>query len=86
MNNRIVTPNGTTPFNPPSQKPESMADLLNSAHNDWKFKRKDEAFMKVLNALAMISTGTAQAMRAIEDMKAKSEPPKEDERPTDPSK
>lgn len=42
--------------------------------------------MKVLNALAMISVGTAIAMQAVDEMKAKLEPSKEDERPTDPTK
>lgn len=43
-----------------------MTDLLNSAEQDWKFKRKDEAFIKVLGALAMISQGTGTAMKMSE--------------------
>ncbi len=54
---------------PPTEKPQSMEDLLGQAHNDWKFKRRDEAFMKVLNALAMMSTGVAQAMKTVEELK-----------------
>ncbi len=63
MNSRI---NNGEP--PQQEKPQSMEDLLGQAHNDWKFKRRDEAFMKVLNALAMMSTGVAQAMKKTEEI------------------
>lgn len=43
-----------------------MEELLTSAQTDWKFKRKDEAFIKVLGALAMISQGTGSAMATAE--------------------
>lgn len=51
---------------PQPQGPQTMEDLLDSAQTDWKFKRKDEAFIKVLGALAMISQGVAQAMKVAE--------------------
>lgn len=65
MSNRIINihdgPNGDQP-----QQPLGMEDLLNSAEKDWKFKRKDEAFVKVLGAMAMMSQGVAQAMKVAE--------------------
>lgn len=66
-NNRIITPNGHPPE---PDKPMTMQELLNSAHNDWKFKRKDEAFMKVLSAMALMSAGVAQAMKMADEAKA----------------
>ena len=44
-----------------------MEELLNAAQTDWKFKRKDEAFAKVLGALALISAGTGKAIKTAED-------------------
>lgn len=64
MSKRIVIFND--PTNGAPQGPQTMEDLLNSAQTDWKFKRKDEAFIKVLGALAMISQGVAQAMKVAE--------------------
>lgn len=60
-NNNI--PTGTKP---PDEAPETMQELLDKAHNDWKFQRKDQAFMRVLSALAMMSQGVAQAMTTSE--------------------
>lgn len=57
---------------PPVDKPKTMEELLGQAHNDWKFKRRDEAFMKVLNALAMMSAGVAKAMKDSEEALANS--------------
>lgn len=65
MSKRIIDihdgPNGAPP-----PGPQTMEELLNSAETDWKFKRKDEAFVKVLGALAMISQGVATAMKTSE--------------------
>lgn len=66
MNNRT---NGRID-DPPPEKPQTMQELLDSAHNDWKFKRRDEAFMKVLNAMAMMSQGVAQCMSITHEMKS----------------
>jgi len=63
MKSPILKPNGA---HAESTKPATMQDLLDSAHEDWKFKRKDEAFAKVLNAISMVSIGTAQCMKAVE--------------------
>lgn len=64
MSNRpIHFENGAPPPPPPIL---TMEELINSAQTDWKFKRKDEAFAKVLGALALISQGTAQAMKTAE--------------------
>lgn len=63
-NNRIINiDNGATP---PPPGPTTMQELLDSAQEDWKFKRKDEAFVKVLGALAMISQGVGTAMKTSE--------------------
>ena len=47
----------------PVEVPQNMDDLLGKAHNDWKFKRKDECIMKLLSAIAMLSTGVAGCMK-----------------------
>lgn len=64
MNRPIHLDNGAPP--PPPKPIQTMEELLDSAERDWKFKRKDEAFAKVLGALAMMSQGTAQAMKTAE--------------------
>lgn len=52
---------------PPPPKPiQTMEELLDSAQTEWKCKRKDEAFVKVLGAMAMMSAGVAQAMKTAE--------------------
>lgn len=64
MSNRpIHFENGAPPPPPPIL---TMEELLDSAERDWKFKRKDEAFAKVLGAMALISQGVAQSMKTAE--------------------
>ena len=60
MSNRIIT-NGDG--KPPL--PLTMQELLDQAHNDIKFKRRDEAMFKILNAISMVSVGTAQCMKSV---------------------
>jgi hypothetical protein len=60
MSNRIIT-NGDG--KPPL--PQTMQELLDQAHNDIKFKRRDEAMFKILNAVSMVSVGTAQCMKSV---------------------
>lgn len=59
MASQIKLPNEA----PKPESPQNMDDLLGQAHNDWKFKRKDECIMKLLSALAIMSTGVAGAMK-----------------------
>lgn len=42
-----------------------MQELLDKAHNDIKFKRRDEAMLKIIDAISMISVGTAQCMKSV---------------------
>ena len=81
MSNRIINihdgPNGTPP-----KQPIRMEDLLNSAQADWKAGHKQQAFVKVLGGMAMMSSGVAQAMKmaelAMKEVEAlKAKPPKE---------
>lgn len=62
MSNRINgdIPSGAAPTDEP---PMGMEELLALADKDWKLARKDKAFARVLTAIAMISQGTAEAMR-----------------------
>lgn len=60
MSNRIIT-NGDVK----SQPPQTMQELLDKAHNDIKFKRRDEAMLKIIDAISMISVGTAQCMKSV---------------------
>lgn len=62
MSDRIhgYIPNGATPADDP---PMTMEELLETAHKDWKLARKDNAFARVLTAIAMISQGTAESMK-----------------------
>lgn len=53
-------PTGAKPADDP---PMTMEELLATAHKDWKLARKDQAFARVLTAIAMISQGTAEAMK-----------------------
>lgn len=48
---------------PAADPPMTMEELLATAHKDWKLARKDQAFARVLTAIAMISQGTAEAMK-----------------------
>jgi len=67
----------------------TMQELLDRAAEEWKFKRRDEAFMLVLNAIAMISRGVGQAlqktegtlelMKEMNEQLAKLNPPASDE-------
>jgi hypothetical protein len=51
----------------PAMKPaETMEELLTSAEQDWKFKQRDRAFVKVLGAIAMMSQGIAMSIRSTE--------------------
>lgn len=59
MSNRIIT-NGEA-----NQPPQTMQELLGKAHNDIKFKRRDEAMLKIIDAISMISVGTAQCMKSV---------------------
>jgi hypothetical protein len=58
---------------PKPSPPTTMKQLLDRADHEWKFKRKDEAFVLVLNALAMMSEGVAQSLNEIEHLKKKLE-------------
>lgn len=49
-----------------ASKPITMQELLDRAAQEWKFKHRDEAFVLVLNAIAMISHGTGQALQKTE--------------------
>ncbi len=53
-------PTGARPTNDP---PMTMEELLGKIHNDWKLARKDQAIARLLTAMAMISQGTAEAMK-----------------------
>lgn len=53
-------PSGARPVDAP---PMGMDELLALADKDWKLARKDKAFARVLTAIAMISQGTAEAMK-----------------------
>lgn len=45
-----------------------MEELLNAAQAAWKAGAKQKAFMIVLGAMAMMSQGVAQAMKASADL------------------
>lgn len=53
-------PSGARPSDDP---PQTLQELLDLADKDWKLARKDKAFARVLTAIAMISQGTAEAMK-----------------------
>lgn len=52
---------------PPDDPPQTMEELLGRAHNHWKFSEKDKAFMELIAAMQMMSTGVAQAMKDSQD-------------------
>ena len=57
MHNRILNQNGA-PSSDPDEK-LTLQQRLDICNKDWKFKRKDEAFVGLLNAVAFMSNGIA---------------------------
>lgn len=50
-----------------------MNDLLDRAHNSWRFKRKDESIDYIIAGLRLMSQGVAQALKDIEALKAEAQ-------------
>lgn len=48
--------------------PTTMSDLLNAAEASWKAGDKQRAFITLLGAMAMMSAGVAQAMKASAEL------------------
>lgn len=48
--------------------PTTMAELLSAAEASWKAGEKQKAFITMLGAMAMMSQGVAQAMKASADL------------------
>lgn len=57
MTNRILNQNGAPSSDPDEQL--TLQQRLDICNKDWKFKRKDEAFVGLLNAVAFMSHGIA---------------------------
>lgn len=63
MSNRTTNGDPATGAKPPDDPPETMEVLLERCNKDWKLGMKDRAFQRLLTAVAMISQGTAEAMK-----------------------